>query len=205
MNARPTRIVLALALVAGGLPAGAYVVNINPGQRALYLQVGVGTFTGTFATGGTPSDNATVNSVSVNVPAASVGAGVVAMTTDSTVTASPYDGFTFCTVPAQVYVGGFYRTPGFAGNATLSVTSPASLTSAAGDAIPFSNISWISSGIGDATPTIPSGTFVGGAQNLLSVTRNTWFESCLAFRYANNQLVAAGTFTGRVTFTLSTP
>ena len=96
--------------------------------------------------------------------------------------------------------------PGAGGNATVSVTSPANLVNASGNTISFSSISWVSGGIGDATPTIPSGSFVGGStQTLLSVARNTWFESCLAFSYANSQLAAAGTFSGRVTYTLSAP
>ena len=35
--------------------------------------------------------------------------------------------------------------------------------------------------------------------------RDNWFESCLAFRYLNTQLVPAGTFTGRATYTLTAP
>lgn len=195
----------ALALAASA--SQAFVVGIAPGTRSLFLQVGAGTMTGgNFAFGGTPGNNSTINSVSVTVPAASLGAGALPMTTDSTVTRSPYDGFTFCSVPAKVYVGGFYRTPGNAANATLSATAPTALANASGDTIPFNTISWISSGNGDAVATIPSGTFVGGAtQNLLSVSRNTWFESCLQFNYANAQLAPAGTFTGRVSYTLTAP
>lgn len=187
--------------------AQAYLVTITAGTLSLYLQVGVGTISGgTFSGGGTPANNGTINRVTVTVPAASLGGGTRPMTTDSTVTASPYDGFVFCSIPSQVYVGGFYRTPGVAANATLTVTAPAALVNATGDTIPFSAVSWISGGNGDATATIPSGTFVGGAaQTLLSVTRNNWFESCLQFNYANSQLVPAGTFTGRVSYTLSLP
>ena len=187
--------------------AHAYVVTITAGTRSLYLQVGVGTISGgTYSGGGTPANNGLINQVTVTVPAASLGAGIRPMTTDSTVTASSYDGFAFCSIPSQVYVGGFYRTPGAATNATLTVTAPAALINATGDTIPFNTVSWISGGNGDTTATIPSGTFVGGAaQTLLSVTRNNWFESCLQFNYANNQLVPAGTFTGRVSYTLSLP
>lgn len=162
---------------------------------------------GTFDSGGTPGNNSTINRVSVTVPAANLGAGTLPMTTDSTVAQSPYDGFTFCSVPSQVYVGGFYRTPGNAANAaTLSATVPTALANATGDTIPFNAISWISGGNLDTTATIPSGTFVGGAaQSLLSVSRNTWFESCLQFSYANTQLVPAGSFTGRVSYTLAAP
>jgi hypothetical protein len=185
----------------------AYVVTITAGTRSLYLQVGVGAIAGgTFSAGGVPANNGAINRVTVTVPAANLGSGTQPMTTDSTVTASPYDGFVFCIVPSQVYVGGFYRTPGVAANATLTVTAPVALVNASGDTIPFSNVSWISGGNGDVTATIPSGTFVGGAsQTLLSVTRNNWFESCLQFNYANSQLVPAGTFNGRVSYTLSLP
>ena len=194
------------ALAFASAAAQAYLVAINPGPRALYLQVGTGTVAGgTFAGGGTPQDNATVNQVSVTVPAAALGTGSRAMTSNSAVANSPYDGFAFCTPPAQVYVGGFYRLPGGGGNATLSVATPATLVNATADTIAFTSISWVSGGAGDATPTIPSGTFVGATQTLLSVARNNWFESCLAFSYANAQPVAAGTFNGRATYTLTAP
>ena len=206
------RLGLALALGLAGLPAAhGYTVGITPGTRALFLQVGAGTMTGgTFNSNGTPGNNSTVNSASVTVPSGQLGNGTAqAMTTNSTVTTSAWDGSAFCSSPAatgQVYVGGFYRVPGNTGTfATLTVSTPASLVNATGDSLPFSSIAWTSSGNNDPTPTIPSGSFTGASQTLLSVARNTWFESCLAFRYLNTQLVPAGTFTGRATFTLTTP
>jgi hypothetical protein len=204
---------LACRLAAGALAitavtgSHAFVVGITAGVQSLYLQVGAGSLTGPrFNAGGVPANNATINRVTTTVPAATLGAGTVAMTTDSTVTASAYDGFAFCTIPSQVYVGGFFRTPGASANATLAAQADAALVNAGGSTIPFSTISWVSGGAGDATPTIPSGTFVGGStQTLLSVSRNTWFESCLQFNYANSQLVPAGTFNGRVRYTLTAP
>ena len=205
----PTLRTGALLACALAVPAShAYVVTITAGVKSIYLQVGAGTITGgTFSAGGIPGNNATINLVSVTVPAASVGTGTVAMTTDSTVTASAYDGRAYCNVPSQVYIGGFSRTPGSSANATLTVTSPVALVNAGGDTIPFNTVSWISGGNSEAVgTTIASGSFVGGAtQTLLSVTRNTWFESCLQFNYANSQFVAAGTFTGRVSYTLTVP
>lgn len=197
-------LILALAALAG-LPASAFTVTISPGSRVLYLQVGTGTFTGTFSGGGTPGTNTTVNRVSVTVAPLSLGTGSVAMISDSAVSNSAYDGRAFCTTPAEVYVGAYFRGPASIPIATLGVTTPAALTSPTGDSIPFSSISWTSSGAGDVTPTIPSGTFVGGAQTLLTIARNTWAESCMAFRYANGQAVAAGTYSGRATYTLATP
>ena len=207
-----TRMFRTVALVASLLlpvAAGAYVVTIVGGVRSLYLQVGTGTMTGgNFNAGGVPGNNPTVTSVTVTVPATNLGTGALPMTTNSTTTNSPYDGFAFCpvTTPARsVYIGGFYRGGGTA-PARLTVTSPANLVSGA-NTIPFSAISWASMGIGDATPTIPAGAFpaAGGTQTLLNVARNTWFESCKQFTYANNDVFPAGTYSNRVTYTLTAP
>jgi hypothetical protein len=154
--------------------------------------------------------NATINTVSVSVPAAQLGTGVAqAMTSNSTQAQSPYDGFTVCTPPAQVYVGAAYQRQSTTnpGAATLQVNSPANLTSAAGDAIPMSQISWTVSSLGgDANPTIiPAGTFAGATQFLASVTQGTMIENCHTFAYANTAIRAAGTYSGQVTYTLSVP
>jgi hypothetical protein len=81
------------------------------------------------------------------------------------------------------------------------------LTNAAGNTIPFSKIQWTSGGIGDGgAESFPAGTFVnGGTQNVGSMNSNSWNESCLAFTYLNNTVPPAGTFTGVVRYTLSTP
>lgn len=202
------RVFLAAALAGTLVPAFAFEVSIHPAPLSLFLQVGAGSMTGgTFSGGGTPQDNGTINLVSGTVAASALGNGVaVALSSNSTVANSPYDGRAFCSTPSQVYVGGFHRrTAGGNVNATLSVTTPASLTNASSDTIPFSEIAWTSGGTGDATPTIPSGTFTGGTQTLLLVGRNTWFESCLAFRFLNTTSYAPGTFTGRATYTLTAP
>lgn len=198
-----------LIMVMAVFPASlvyAFTATITPGPRAIYLQVGNGSFTGFYNSGGTPGNNAAVNVVSLTVPAAQVGSGTsLAMTSNSTAAQSFYDGFTFCTVPAQVYIGGFFRLPGAAGTASLTVNTPLTLTTA-GDSIPFNKISWISSGIGDTgAQPIPSGSFTGGTQTLASFPVNTWRESCHLFSYLNDQVVGAGTYIGRATYTLSAP
>ncbi|HUL56560.1 MAG TPA: hypothetical protein VLT60_06150 [Usitatibacter sp.] len=203
-----TTVACVVALLAVAPLAPGYTVNINSGTRAIYLQVGNGSFTGTYSGGGTPGVNATINKVSVSVPAAQVGNGTAQqMTSDSTQAVSFYDNYSFCNPPTQVYIGGFYRRPGTTGNATLTVTtSAANLVDAAGDTIPFSQISWTSSGNGDTgTEKIPGGTFTGGTQTLATFSGNTWNESCHTFSYANAASVAAGTYTGRATYTLSAP
>src|SRR5450755_1597700 len=135
------RIIGFALLAAASCPAPAFTVAINAAApKSVYLQVGVGSFTGLYDNGGTPANNATVNKVSVAVGANVLGNGTAqAMTTDSTQSNSFYDNYAFCNVPAQLYIGGFYRTTG-AGTGTVSVTAtvPASLVDSAGDKIPFS-------------------------------------------------------------------
>ncbi|MDB5945446.1 MAG: hypothetical protein JWQ33_472, partial [Ramlibacter sp.] len=197
----------AIATVCSLVPmaANAYLVTITAGTKAIFLQVGTGTMTGgTFNNGGTPGNNGTVNVVSVTVPASSLGTGPLAMTPNVTVPTSPWDGYNFCPMASPVYIGGFYRGPG-GGSANLTVKSAANLVSGANN-ISFSTISWVSSGAGDAVPTLPSGTFVAGTtQTLRTIPNNNWFESCFQFTYANATAVPAGTFTGQAVYTLTAP
>jgi hypothetical protein len=190
--------------------AWGYTVSLTAASpKSVYLQVGVGSFTNTYLNGGQPGNNTTVNHVSVTVPSAVVGNGTVqTMTTDSTATQSYWDNYTFCSVPGQVYIGGFYRTTGgTSAAAQVTATVPAALISATGQTIPFSKISWASSGNGDTGgQPFPAGTFVnGGMQNVGAMASNTWDESCWAFSYSNDSVPAAGTFTGTVLYTLSSP
>lgn len=194
--------------------AGAYTVAISPGTpRMIYLQVGNGSFIGgggTYNSGGTPASNPIINVVSVTVPVAQIGTGTAQqMTTNSNASVSFLDGFAFCNLPNQLYVGGFYRrlNNAAASSATLTASVPAALVNTAGNTIPFSQIRWTSSGNGDGgAQPFPAGTFVnGGTQTIGTIARNQWAESCHTFSYANAATVAAGTYTGRVTYTLSAP
>jgi hypothetical protein len=200
---------LVAALLAASAAASAFTVNITRGPQEIYLQIGVGSFNGLFDNGGTPLNNTTVNQVSVTVPAASVGNGTAqAMTTNSTQSNSFWDNFVFCNAPTQLYIGGFYRTANN-GNGSVSVTAtvPAALSNGNGGTIPFSQISWTSSGNGDAGgQPFPAGTFTaGGTQAVGTISQNQWAESCWTYSYLNTVTPAAGTFTGRVTYTLSAP
>ncbi len=201
-----------LPLIVGGsaligTQADAYTVTITPGAKAIYLQIGNGTYNGGNSNaGGTPANNATINAVSVTLTAASATSGVAQpMTTNSTASNSFIDGFAICNTPAQMYVGGWARAPSGGGVAVLTVTTPPALTNGA-NTIPFSQISWISSGNGgDPGTDIPSATFVGGTQTLTSYPVNSWREQCLTFSYANAAIRAAGTYSGRAVYTLSEP
>ncbi len=199
---------LLVVLGAFASDACAFTVNITAANpRVIYLQVGVGSFSGIYNSGGTPANNPTVNVVSVTVPAAQIGSGAAqTMTTNSTASNSFYDNYAFCNAPAQLYVGGFYRSTTNTGAASLTATSPANLVNAAGDRIPFTQISWTSSGNGESgTQPFPAGTFVGGTQTIGTIARNQWAESCQTFRYGNSGFVASGTYSGRVIYTLSAP
>jgi hypothetical protein len=161
------------------------------------LQVGNGTNT---------ANNATINRVSVTVPANVVGtAAPQVMTTNSTAANSFFDNYAVCNVPAQVYVGGYFRQPTTTATvATLQVSTPATLTSGT-DTIPISQISWTSTANGSSVADIPAGTFTGGSQFLVNVPSNRWLENCHTFSYANANVVPAGVFTGRAVYTLTAP
>jgi hypothetical protein len=212
-----TRTKLSLAVLASAMAAApvvdAYIVNIaatNP--RMIYLRVGDGVMSGgTYSSGGTPARGGAIPLIRAVVPASAVGNGVpqVMTTPNNPRLTSDLDGFLFCN-SGQVYVGGFYRTTATNGAnsqpARLVVSAPANLTNAGGQTIPISQISWTSSGNGDTgVQPIPAGTFVAGQSELTTFPRNTWRESCLTFRYGNQNLVAAGTYEATVTFTLAQP
>lgn len=204
---------LALICVAVGLfacpTAQAFTVSISSGNpRAIYLQVGVGSFSGLYNSGGTPLANPTINVVSVTVPTAAVGSGATqAMASNTGATSSFYDNFAFCNA-GQLYVGGFYRFNSNAAGAgaTLTANSATAMTNGSGDTIPFTQISWVSSGNGDSgAQPFPSGTFTGGTQSIGTIARNQWAESCMTFSYLNSNIRSAGTYSGTVTYTLTAP
>lgn len=208
-----TGIAAGVMLLVSALTAHAYTISLSPrSPRTIYLQVGVGSFTGgSYNQGGSPAVNGTINVVSVTVPAAQVGNGTAqSMTTNSTASISLLDNYAFCNLPGQLYVGGFYRsTSNTAGSATATLVAnvPASLTNAGGQTIPFSQIRWTSSGNGDSgAQPFPAGTFpAGGTRTLGTISRNQWAESCHTYSFLNSAVRAAGTYNGRVTYTLSAP
>jgi hypothetical protein len=183
--------------------AQAWTLNLNSASRRVFLQVGNGSLN---------TNNSQVNEVSVTVPSNQLGTGSAQqMSSNSTQANSPLDNYPVCSPPDQVYVGGSYQRNSSKDGpavAQLQVTSPANLTSAGGDTIPFSQISWTTSTTGnqDTTPNvIPAGTFNGATQTLTSISANSYIENCHTFTYANSAVRAAGSYQGTVTYTLSTP
>jgi hypothetical protein len=214
---------VSLALLTADTVHAFTITLANEAPKIVYLQIGVGTFTGTYcgancnynppiaqSSGSAPGVNTTINQVSVSVPPNAIGNGTAqAMTTDSTQSLSFFDGSAFCNTPTQLYIGGFYRTPGNSGagtTATVTTTVPLSLIDGAGDTIPFTQISWTSGGNGDTgAEPFPAGSFTGTSQVVGSIADNQWAESCWTFSYSNTVVPAAGTYTGRVLYTLSVP
>lgn len=206
---------LALLCVAEMAAAHAWSLGVSSGSRRLYLHVGDGALSGS-ASGSTGTLNGAVgtsglvNTVQVSVPIAQLGNGtVLPMLSDSNQSISRLgDGNNTCPTPSsQVMVGAGYRRNN-SGNtsATLTVNSPANLTNAGGDTIPFNQISWTVAAPGSPAPNvIAAGTFNGGTITLATVPGNTYFENCHTFSYANSAVRAAGTYNGRVTYTLTAP
>ena len=185
-------LLLAALAASGAIDATAATVVIGNGGGRLILQVG--------STGGT------INQVNFSVPGASVGNGIAALSSSVT-PASP-------TCPANtVLIDAQARsTAGAPRTATLTANSSAPLT-AGTFTIPFTQVSWSSSTPGggpngclNAPITIPSGTFNGSVGQAL-ITFNTSRRACVCaqFSYLNQNVVSAGTYTGRVTYTLAMP
>lgn len=177
----------------------AWVINIAPGTRSVYLAVGTAT---------TNADNSNINLLSATLSTASLtGGGAQVFTSNSLQANSPLDAYPVCTPTAgQVYIGGFYRLPtANATTAVLQVSTPAGLTSGV-NTIAFNQISWTSTALGNAAADIPAGTFVsGGTLFLRNFNSNSYVENCHTFSYANTAPVAAGIYDGRATYTLTAP
>lgn len=186
---------LAALLVALATPAFALTFTIGgpASARFIFLQVGTGT---------PGADNGTRDKASTTVPGESVGSGVpFVLSTNSLTTGPTSPGTLSCTLPQQIYITAQHRRPGGSAPATLSVLSPANLVGGA-HTIPINQISWTTEG-GAGIPA--SGTFNGATQTLASLGTNNGLEHCLTLRYANSQVMPAGTFTGTLRFSLVAP
>ena len=180
------------AAVLGPLASNAATVAIGNGGGRLILQIG--------------STNATINTVNFSVAGGSVGNGV-AVTSTNVTPASPT-----CPVNTVLIDAQARSQAANPRTATLSVNSSTPLTTGT-FTIPFSQFAWTSSTPGgggngclNAPVTIPSGTFTGGtAQSLIVINTSSRACVCAQFSYLNQNVVSAGTYTGRVTYTLAMP
>jgi hypothetical protein len=163
--------ICALAIAAAALPAHGVTISIANGAPQLRLTVGSG--------GGT------IDVVSFNIAAASIGNGVAIV------------GSRTITIVARARA-----TASNSRTATLTADSSSSLSNAAtGGQLSFSAISWTAS-----DSDIPSGSFTGTAGQVLATFLNSrQVTTTHTFRYANTQILDAGTYIGRITYTLTMP
>ncbi len=140
-----------------------------------------------------------IDLVTFTIPAANVGNGV------------PIAG----TVPGQGGLAGFCpantvyvevegrASPANSRTVTLAVDSTLPLSNGI-ETIPFTQIDWIATGFPPVS--VPSGTFSGGAgQVLVSFQNSRVALQCLQFRYLNQNVVGAGTYNGRVVYGVTMP
>lgn len=205
---RALPLLLASLLALASAEALAFFVNIANGPKQIYLRVGTGSHLGLYKTGGTMQNNATVNTVSVDVPVFEIGSGVPQlMAGNSAQPESHYDGALICLEPGMVYIGGYYRRPtGGGGDALLTSNSPPALVSELGESIPINEVSWAATD--RAKPrkeVILSGVFAPGSQTLEAFRPNRWQETCHSFYYANSMPYPAGEYRARIVYILAAP
>ncbi len=175
---RHAPILLGLLVV---MTAEAATIVVGNAPTRVRLRVG--------ATGGA------IDVVTFSVPAGSVGNGTPVA---GTVTASGVCAANNVLIDAEARA-----TPADSRTATLSADSSMPLSSGA-DTIPFTEIEWTASGY--APITIPSGAFSGAAGQVLTSFQNSRrARQCHAFSFRNTQIFGAGTYIGRVTYTLTMP
>ena len=166
----------------------ASIVNVANAPTQVRLRIG--------------SAGGTVNLVTFTVPAANVGDGTVVT---GTVSAGSTGGT--CAANHVFFDAEGRSNPANARTITLSADSSLFPLSNGANTIPWSDISWVTSAATLPPVTIPSGAFAGGAGQVLLAT---WLNSrrnrgCLQFRYANSSVYQAGTYNGRVRYTVAMP
>lgn len=121
---------------------------------------------------------------------------------------SQWNRSTACPTDDSVIVGAGYQNSSTSpATASVTLSSPAQLTSLEGYGLPFSNISWASYSpdtLQKDSRWIEKGT-LGTIQTLASVPRNTVTEVCFEFTYGSTTPYPAATYQGTITFTASTP
>jgi hypothetical protein len=157
------------------------------------------------------SPGATINNVVFNVTGGNIAPNPTAVT-----------GVPSAGTPATTPAGGVrirFSAQWPAGNSTVlfNVSSPAALTCVGGTGcgttvIPFSSISWVAFEKVNFTGfDIQNGSFTGAANQTLSNfsccggADGVEMANTLVFSYNNTTLYPSGQYTGRVTYTASTP
>jgi hypothetical protein len=152
------------------LAAPALVFVINPPPNEVGLQVG--------------GAGAAVTTIGFAITAANAGNGIAIAGAPANITVTAWARWASCTTR----------------DATLTVTTPASLTSGA-DTIPFNTVSWTAT---DAD--IASGTYAApGTLTLATFANCTQVSNQHTFSFNNLQIYPSGTYNGTATYTVTMP
>ncbi len=179
------RLIILLTLLALACPSHAVTFVVANGAARIKLRIGTGDLASQATCNNAAGDNGTIDIVSFVLTLANVGNGVAVVGAPTVVVAA-----------CARSLAAAPRT------ATLTANSTTALNNGSGSTIPFTQISWTAAGDTD----IPAGTFTGAAgQVLASFTTSGGRTATHTFSYANTNVVAAGTYTGRVTYTLTMP
>lgn len=184
MRHLPALFVALIAAILSPRATNAVEIRINRTNPFVYIQIGHGDLRrrGLF---GPPSGQ--VDEVSFTFPA-----GV-----------QPGDGTPVLGTPT-IPIALLGLSVGNQANYRVTVNSSAGLTNEFGDMLPFAEISWTTTD-GD----IPSGTFDDSANqflleyNFAPTNRGRGVIDYLTFSYANDTIYPAGTYTGRVIYTIT--
>jgi hypothetical protein len=160
---------------AANLPAVARLDFSIAIPKIVFLQVGTGTL---FV------DDTTIDVITFNVPAANVGDGSNIAGTGGNLGSG------------QVTM----RVIGNNGNMSLGVAGPVAGLDSAGDKIPWSEILVAAGGTAPAHPAIN-----GAASTLVAVNKVVNLNGTWTYTYDNVGTYAAGTYTGRLTYTATVP
>jgi hypothetical protein len=147
--------------------------------RILFLQVGTGSY---------PTNDGTIDTVAISVPAANVGDGVAVAAASSVAV----------------------RVRGNGGNINLKSTTPGPLLNGSGDQLAFTTISATTD---NAALGHPAFVASGDSANVVLTATNRVYDQTAnwTFRYANTAVVAEGVYggtvakQGQVTYTVTIP
>ncbi len=193
--------------------AAAWSFNLQSASRRVFMYVGTATYTYNAQGNATGvNNNPIVDTMQVTVQE---NLGLLGSHYRQLFTSVPRTRYTSqwnrasaCPLGYSIIVGaGYQNSANTPASASVTLSSPSSLTSPEGYQIPFANITWDSYSpdtLRDDPRWIGQGT-LGTTQTLATVPRNTVSEVCFEFAYGNPTPYPAGTYEGIVTFTASTP
>lgn len=204
-----------VALMHTPQEAAAWSFSLQSASRRVFMYVGTASYTYN-AQGNAIGVN---NNTTVDTMSADISTGLLSTLNGTSrqmflsepgnrTYVSQWSRSTACPTGYSMIVGAGYQNSSTSpATASVTLSSPAQLTSLEGYGLPFTNISWASYSPDTLQKDgrwIERGT-LGTTQTLASVPRNTVSEVCFEFTYGSTTPYPAGTYQGTITFTASTP